>query len=65
MKIKISKYKIIFLLTILVILLLVFNSRNIYEVLPLKYKISLKNFSIERYESLSDQSKIILRALNI
>ena len=65
MKIKISKYKIIFLLTILVILLLVFNSRNIYEVLPLKYKISLKNFSIERYEGLSDQNKIILRALNI
>ena len=65
MKIKISKYKIIFLLTILVILLLVFNARNIYEVLPSKYKISFKNFAIERYEGLSDQNKIILRVFNI
>ena len=64
MKIK-RKTKIILITTIILLTIFSFNLRNIYEVLPANYKTYVKNFTIETYDSFSDETKIILRALNI
>tara|TARA_Y100000590_G_scaffold2893_1_gene3819 strand:+ start:1948 stop:3291 length:1344 start_codon:yes stop_codon:yes gene_type:complete len=64
MKIK-RKTKIILITIIILLTIFSFNLRNIYEVLPTNYKTYVKNFTIETYDSFSDETKIILRVLNI
>ena len=58
--------KILIIVTILILaLILIFNLKNIYKVLPLEKKVSIKNFILKKYENLSDESKILIRVLKL
>tara|TARA_B100001250_G_scaffold414331_1_gene452023 strand:+ start:3594 stop:4940 length:1347 start_codon:yes stop_codon:yes gene_type:complete len=65
MKTKRKKIKVILITIVMLLTIFSFNLRNIYDYLPTNYQTYIKNFTIETYDGFSDQTKIILRALNL
>jgi hypothetical protein len=57
--------KIFFLISLVIIFIFLLNLKNIYKILPVEKKIVVKNFVLEKYENLSDKSKILIRVLNL
>lgn len=57
--------KIIYISLFLILIIFIFNLKNIYKILPFNYKFIIKNFVLEEYENLSDKSKILIRVFNL
>ena len=57
--------KVLFITSLVTIFIFLLNLKNIYKMLPIEKKVVVKNFILEKYENLSDRSKILIRALNL
>ena len=57
--------KLFILITIVIFFIFIFNLKNIYKILPVDNKIIVKNYILDKYENLSNTSKILIRVLKL
>ena len=57
--------KILIISSFLLLLFFIFNLKNIYNILPIDKKVIVKNYILDKYNDLSDRSKILIRVLGL